>query len=325
MPDGQAQQAQPETSPTVEKGWDIFWNRFNRILGPINIFRYRTLKGQAAPIKLLLPQQIIDWNENLIDFLTKIETAWLAMDTYLWEKNAKILEIYEKLGHYDDPAVVELEAEKFRTGGDLIYDPATRHFDLRPINLRWSDGNEEELYIFGVAKIAELIERWKNLEEILDQRAIAAGMDAGNRRFATNLRSGISRMLEEIQQKESEFLGNLLVKKGLHDSLATMRKEFLELTEAYNKYIRFRHTYKVIKPFFWDETNQRAVYFDPNKNRLLYRDPTVNHQALPNQGIYRYTSFRPWPWEQHTGFENENIIITVGGRTRTIPLTVWTS
>lgn len=327
MPNGQAQQQQqPTISPTVEKGWDIFWNRFNRILGPVNIFRYRTLKGQAAPIKLLLPQQIIDWNENLIDFLTKIETAWNTMDEYLWvspPKTPKILDVYEKLGHYDDPAIVELEAEKFRTGGEWDLTIPGR-YELRPINVKWSDGNEEELYIFGVAKIAELIERWRNLEEVLDQRAIAAGMDAGNRRFATNLRSGVARMLEEIQKGENEFLSNLLVKKGLHDSLATMRKEFLELTEAYNRYIRFRHTYKVIKPFFWDETNRRSVYFDSNKNRLLYKDPIVNHQPLPNQGIYRYTSFRPWPWEQHTGFDNENITITVGGRTQTIPLNIWT-
>ena len=82
MPDGQ--QEQPKTSPTVEKGWDIFWNRFNRVLGPANIFRYRTLKGQATPIKSLLP---ISMNENLIDLLTKIETAWLTMDNFLCNRN----------------------------------------------------------------------------------------------------------------------------------------------------------------------------------------------------------------------------------------------
>ena len=308
-------QEQPKVSPAAEKGWDIFWNRVNRVLGSANIFRYRTLKGQAAPIKSFLP---ISMNENLIDLLTKIETAWNTMDTFLWDDPKKIFAIYEKLGHYDDASIVELEAEKLRTGSGFSYDPNTGYSDLRSTVIKWTDENKEELFIFGISQMADILEKWKNLEETLDQRAIAAVMDAGNRRFATNLRSGVAKLLTEIQETEEKSLGELLEKRGLHTSLATLRDEFLLETQSYKRYIRFQHTYKVIKPFFWDAANNRSVYIDPRKNTALYGTRIVNHQPLPNHGIYRYKAFEPWPWEENTGWEIEEFDIRLRNRTRRV-------
>ena len=145
MPDPPAQQNQqaPQPSPTMEKGWDMFWNRFNRILGKYNLFRYRTYEGMAPLIiKILENDQIINRNNGLLTFLSDVEGMWHTMDSYLWDKNPSILKLYEQIGHYDDLAVIKLELSKYITGGDFGYDESRGGFYLEPVKLQWNDGNK---------------------------------------------------------------------------------------------------------------------------------------------------------------------------------------
>ena len=297
--------------------WDIAWNTFKRNLRRRNIFRYTTPEGEAVPIIEYLPLSL---NESLLGILSTIEGAWKIMDGYLWKDDRGggevLLKAYHELGHYTDRRIVELEAAAYRTGSGLEVDPDTRTYRATPIIVQWDADNAEELYAFGTAKIESVLNNWSRLERPMDGNAVSLGMDADNRRFATALRQDMADYLTKIRDIESEMAGMLDSLIGKHNKLNDIRKVFFQEYDKYNKFIRFKHTYKVIKLFYWDKEHERPVYFDPMKNRILRKDLIVSHNPTSNtmtvdEFTYKIKKFEPWPWEEHTGRKQE--VITPGG------------
>lgn len=304
MADGQEQR---QISPTEQKAWGILWNFRNRIFRGRNIWRYSTLPGQAAPIWTMLP---IDKNNALLGLLAKIEAAWKKMDIFLWEPPQSIIKLYEELGHYNDPVVIKLEKQYYLNGGKFGYDDAKRGFYLDPVEVAWNDGNREELYIFGIENLNRILDEWQNRSKVVERLLVSLGADADSRPLLSQIRDQIGKMMEDINSTEHDFYNDLLQKEELIDkTLPTLRRGFLSETSVYKDYVRFKHTYKVINPFLWDESSNRAVFFDPKKNKVLYGATIVNHQpssgSMNVNGIsYKVVDFKPWPWEQYTGWED---------------------
>ena len=318
MPNGQAQQqGEVPTSPTAEKAWIIFWNFVKRGLGRRRPTREEAIPGQPAPILPYLPLEI---NTRLITLLTDIEAKWKAMDKFLWDDPKILIKLYEELGFYDDISVVELEYHTVQTGSPFRFDDATQEFHLDPVDITWPDGNKEQLYFFGPANIQHILGLWEEKRKRFEKILVDDRVDANTRGILSNIRNKLLDLINERIKEEDEYVKSLDKKRGLFKSYRTYRGAFLDLIEPYHKYIRFKHTYKVIKTFYWDEANNRPVYFDSLKNRLLYNDRTVSHEpsaALPTSGgFYKYTSFIPWPWEQFTGIESEEVTGITGRRVR---------
>jgi hypothetical protein len=177
--------------------------------------------------------------------------------------------------------------------------------------VEWDPDNIEELYAFGTTKIEGVLNNWNNFDSAMQSKAINLGIDPDNRQYATNLRQYMANYLTKIRDIESEMAGLLDSLIGKHNKLDGIRKIFFQQYDKYCNFIRFKHTYKIIKLFYFDEEHQRPVFFDPRKNYILYGERIINHK--PSSGTmtidgftYKVKRFEPWPWEQHTGLNEED-------------------
>ncbi|MBI4452591.1 hypothetical protein HY637_04120 [Candidatus Woesearchaeota archaeon] len=265
-----------ETSPIRETVWTNTFNIVKQGFGRLNRFRYRTPPGQAAPIKEWM-KQLISWNEVLIEKLTMIESKWKLMDKFLWDPPQTILSLYQEIGHYDDPNVVKLEIGEVLTGSGFGYSESRGGFYLDPFKVKWNDGNKEDIYYFGLPNIKTLIDRWDDISTQAENNLVQESRaDASVRRYLTLLRDKVKEIITQVNTIESTHHQNLLHIDTKHRELANYRGDYIELTRAYSEYIRFKHIYKVIKPFIIE--GEKPVYFNPDDNPYVNELKKINEE-----------------------------------------------
>ncbi len=240
-------------------------------------------KGKEHSIKKDLRLEI-PFNQNLLKKLRIIEDSWLQLEL----KYKEVEEIYQGLKQADsDPEFVKLAARIFGQGensgsGGLFSNGPT--FDLQGIDVS-TQGKMEKIFALG-NNAYELADKWRN-ENTATIGPLKKISDLNDP--LTQLEGSISNVLKTIQDIESKYRTTMVGVNRKLPSIEQMRASILLLYNNYSELIRFSHTYKVIKPFVYDE-----------KTKTLLSFANVKHPNFPK-----------YDWEQNIGLDENGFPLEI--------------
>ena len=198
-------------------------------------------------------------NKELLTKLREIEGIWIRLEA---ELNSAV-QLNKDISHPDAGlGFYELTSTLFGrqgTGSGGIFTPGTPKIDMKK-GVALSHGRfKEELFALGKDWTA-LEQAWGNAK-ISRISALKKG-DLVNP--LTGLENAITGLITTIGEKEQEYREKMKGVKNNFPRIAKQRQEQIikPLYMNYSPYIRFRHTYKVIKPFVYDDSAKSVVLLE---------------------------------------------------------------
>lgn len=258
---------------TMEKGTPWILNIFKRIGGRI---RGRPLRERAVPgSKLQIVTQELkkyfETNDNTVQKLITIENDWSNLDKELSGKDGNdppesLTGLYKNVGIYQNPSIIQGEAEWYEHGmGFDVPKPSVgkggfeeRKIELGSRRVRWEDGTEEEIICWGYNNIAHLQEELKQSIRKFDE-IIRLKIGAAERDMINKLNTQLSTQLEEIKKIEGEhykFIQGIVYTTSV---IGGIRQRVVTAATHPDRWIRFKHTYKIIRGFVID--NEKIEHF----------------------------------------------------------------
>lgn len=144
--------------------------------------------------------------------------------------------------------------ERFETGQSVPLILKEVEFDK--VKLPFLDGREESVVAFGVSNINQIMSAFQQLSEEIDNFAAANLIPVGYRQnILKAITDGILPNLRAIQELEDKHASKLLSEEGkagilsTWDSILDLANEKIKDLRPNPKFIRFAHTYKIIKPY----------------------------------------------------------------------------
>ena len=204
---------------------------------------------------------------------------------------------------------------KLIVGTNFNYDDSEKKFNVDPVSLTWPNGFQEELYVFGITNIQDNFKpAISKISGDFDSEFRTAGIRNPTITRITRSFTEIDSILDNIKDKDDALRTKLT---GIIDDIEQLNNiygKLMTLANNHNKYVRFRHTYKVLKKYFMhqvdpdDDTSKVPIYLDPNKNNTVYQqNPSVeiNHNLGGTIGGYGTRAFTPLDCEDETGWADE--------------------
>ncbi len=256
------QDGMEESAPQQGRGGRIRRFLYEHGIGQI---RPGAVGGQTHSIRKDLRYEFAR-NEALLKKLVEIESAWADMEG---EYNEAVTLCKKIIEAEPNPYLIKtaraiLGQQGLGSGGE--FKEGTPIFALREVIIPHS-GFDERLYALG-SNINSLTLAWSQAETAT-MGNLRTNPDLSG--AMAQLEKAISDILHQMQGVENKYHG---IMKEVDDNLPSIGKRRGKLLKHYNKYsplIRFRHTYKVIKPFVYGKVGGETIRFrDANPHFQKY-------------------------------------------------------
>ena len=151
--------------------------------------------------------------------------------------------------------------------------------------LPYLDGREERLVAIGSTKLIEIQEKFNNVAKRVDVFSSSAGVAQPVRNAWAGLFTALRSGLEEIQKYEKQHADKLGLIYGKLEEVKSFAENTVENLRPKADWIRFPHTYKIIKPVRLKETHgpHHSIIFETENFAEEVRSGRINFRMLDDE------------------------------------------